>query len=307
MHMKDTFHRLLHSLCKRLRHAGAVIWRALIKYDETDGEQRAASFAYYAFFSLFPLIILLITGGSKLLGGRERATAEIIEYVQEFIPVATAEANVVVDTIRGVVESRRSASLISLAVLAWSALRFFQALVRGVNKAWGTKEYSWWRLPIQNMLMAAILASALFLGIVAPAVVDQVERLYWQHSRFVGLEFGWVDYVFQACRFLVPPLVLFYGFSMFYKFAPRRRTKFREVWVAALVATVLLIVLKNLFILYTSSIGDFNRLYGAFGSVVALLMWIYLSGSVIILGGCLSAAQYEVNLHISDQSEPTTI
>ena len=38
-----------------------ILWRAIIKYDETDGEQRAASFAYYAFFALFPLILLLIT------------------------------------------------------------------------------------------------------------------------------------------------------------------------------------------------------------------------------------------------------
>jgi Ca2+-transporting ATPase len=93
---------------------------------------------------------------------------------------------------------------------------------------------------------------------------------------------------------------------MFYKFAPRRRTKLREVWLAALIVTLMLTVLKQLFLLYTTSIGDFNRLYGAFGSVVALLMWIYLSGSVIILGACISAAQFEINMHITDQSEPST-
>lgn len=304
--MKDTLSRTLPNLHRLTQRGGSIIWRALVKYDETDGEQRAASFAYYAFFSLFPLILLLIAAGTTFLGSQERAAREIIGYVGNFIPIQATEANVVIDTINGVVRSRRNAGLISLGALAWSALRFFQALVRGVNKAWGTKEYSWWRLPIQNLLMAAILASALFLGIFAPAVVDQMERYYWLHSRSVGLEFSWVNYVFQTCRFLVPPLVLFYGFSMFYKFAPRRRTKFREVWIAALVVTLLLTVLKQLFLLYTSSIGDFNRLYGAFGSVVALLMWIYLSGSVIILGGCLSAAQYEIGMHITDQSESST-
>jgi YihY family inner membrane protein len=298
--------RLLPNLHRAALHGGAVVWRSLVKYDETDGEQRAASFAYYAFFSLFPLILLLITAGTTFLGDRDRAAREVIGYVSAYLMIEPTEANVVIDTINGVVQSRRSAGLISLAALAWSALRFFQALVRGVNKAWGTKEYNWWRLPIQNLFMAAILGSALFLGIFAPAVVDQVEQFYWQNSRSVGLEFSWVHYVFQLCRFLVPPLVLFYGFSMFYKFAPRRRTKFREVWIAALVVTLLLGVLQHLFLLYTTSIGDFNRLYGVFGSVVALLMWIYLSGSVIILGGCLSAAQYEVSMHISDQSESST-
>jgi Ca2+-transporting ATPase len=297
----------LHRLWLRLRRAGgtawAVVWRALIKYDETDGEQRAASFAYYAFFSLFPLILLLIAMGTTFLGDQELAAKSIIGYVDDFIPVNPGEANVVIDTINGVVKSRKSAGYISLAVLSWSAVRFFQALVRGVNKAWGTREYSWWRLPIKNLFMVAILASALFLGIFAPAVVDQVERYYWQNSWEVGLEFSWAHHIFQFARFIVPPLVLFYGFSMFYKFAPRRRTTFREVWAAALVVTLGLRGLQQAFLLYTARVGDFNSLYGAFGSVVALLMWIYLSGSVIILGGCLCAARWEILMHMSDQSE----
>ncbi len=55
--------------------------------------------------------------------------------------------------------------------------------------------------------------------------------------------------------------------------------------------------------LYTKNIGHFNALYGTFGSVVALLLWIYLSGSIIILGGCLSAAKYEIEMSLTDQSE----
>src|SRR5215218_6623923 len=103
-----------------LRHCGAVVWRALVKYDETDGEQRAASFAYYAFFSLFPLILLLITVGTTFLGNQDRAAKEIIGYVGGFIPIESTEANVIIKTINGVVRSRGSAGLISFAALAWS-------------------------------------------------------------------------------------------------------------------------------------------------------------------------------------------
>jgi Ca2+-transporting ATPase len=286
-----------------LRRVGAVIWRALIKYDETDGEQRSASFAYYAFFALFPLIVLLITVGSSFLGNREIATAKITEQIQNYIPVEEDSASGILKVVDGVVRSRRSAGFIAFAVLAWSALRFFQALVRGVNRAWGTKELSWWRLPIKNLFMTAILASALLLGTVAPTVVNQVEYFYWAHSWEFGLDFIVLKHWFDFLRFLVPPFVLFYGFLMFYKFAPRRKTMFREVWVAALFATVGLDALQRLFILYTKNIGNFNALYGTFGSVVALLMWIYLSGSIIILGGCLAAAQHEIKLHLKDQSE----
>ena len=95
-------------------------------------------------------------------------------------------------------------------------------------------------------------------------------------------------------RVFLPILVLFYGLSMFYKFAPRRRTSLSEVWVAALFVAVSLKALQRLFILYTASFSHFNAIYGTLGGVVALLMWIYLSGSLIILGGCLCAAQAEV-------------
>jgi Ca2+-transporting ATPase len=192
--------------------------------------------------------------------------------------------------------------LIAFAVLAWSALRFFQALVRGVNRAWGTKEYSWWRLPIKNLFMTAILASALLLGTVIPAVLNQLEYEYWRRSWEFGLDFLFAKDLFSISRLFISPLVLFYGFAMFYKFAPQRRTLFREVWTAALFVTICLELLQRLFVLYTKNIGHFNALYGTFGSVVALLLWIYLSGSIIILGGCLSAAKYEIEMSLSDQA-----
>lgn len=287
-------------LVKRCR----ILWRALVKYEETDGEQRAASFAYYAFFAMFPLIVFLITMGTSFVKTKDEQEVlrdQIMHYVSEYIP-QSQDSTVVIKTISGVVQSRNSASLIAIAVLAWSAMRFFQALVRGVNRAWGTKEYSWWRLPIKNAFMTAILASALLLGVVAPSVLKVVEELYWKHSREVGLDFGFVWYLFYFSRLVIPVLVLFYGFAMFYKFAPQRRTLFREVWGAALFVTIALELVQRLFVLYTTNITQFNVLYGTFGSVVALLLWIYLSGSIIILGGCLSAARYEIEMSLSDQA-----
>ncbi len=283
-----------------------ILWRALVKYDETDGEQRAASFAYYAFFAMFPLIVFLITMATSFLktpDAQAELRDKVMEYVSAYIP-QSQDSTVVIKTISGVVKSRKSAGIIAFAILAWSAMRFFQALVRGVNRAWGTKEYSWWRLPIKNLFMTVILASALLLGVVAPSVLNVIEALYWKHTRQMGLEFtftfGW--YVFYFARPMIPVLVLFYGFAMFYKFAPQRRTLFREVWTAALFVTISLEILQRLFVLYTTNITQFNALYGTFGSVVALLLWIYLSGSIIILGGCISAAKYEIEMSLADQA-----
>ncbi len=291
------------TLTRHTRRVGAIAWRAVQKFDETDGEQRAASFAYYAFFSMFPLILLLITIGTSFLGPKADASSKIIAYVSTQIPLEEQDMKAVISTINGVVQSRKSAGFIAIGVLFWTSLRFFQALVRGVNRAWGTKEYSWWRLPIKNFGMLGILTSVLFLGIIAPVVLKQVEDFYWFHSRQVGLDFSVFGYVFQFARLLIPVVVLFIGMSLFFKYAPRRPTRFIEVWSAALFVTISLELLQRLFVLYTRNLGNFNALYGTFGSVVALLLWIYLSGSIIILGGCISAARYEIDMSLADQSE----
>ena len=290
------------ALARRVWRVGAIAWRAAQKFDETDGEQRAASFAYYAFFSMFPLILLLITIGTTFLGPQSDAASKIIAYVSTQIPLEEQDMKTVISTINGVVASRKSAGIIAVAVLAWTSLRFFQALVRGVNRAWGTKEYSWWRLPIKNLGMLGILTSVLFLGIIAPVVLKQIEDFYWSHSRKVGLDFTFLWYVFEFAKLLIPILVLFIGMSLFFKYAPRRRTLFVEVWSAALFVTISLELLQRLFVLYTKNIGQFNAVYGTFGSVIALLLWIYLSGSIIILGGCISAARYEIDMSLADQS-----
>ena len=291
------------SVRRWFRRCGAVMWRACVKYNETDGEQRAASFAYYAFFALFPLVVLVITISTMFVRDSVGASEAIVAQVKERLPIDPEAADRVIRTIQSVVQSRTKASLIALAILAWSAVRFFQALVHGVNKAWGTKDYAWWRLPIKNFGMVCILASALLLGSFAPAVLNNVQYFYWKHSWEFGLDFLFMNQLFNAGRFLLPPIVLFYGFLMFYKFAPRRRTLFREVWVSALTVTIGIDVLQRLFLLYTSNVTNFGALHGTFGSVVALLMWIYLTGSLIIFGGCLAAAQYEIRLSLSDQSE----
>lgn len=300
----NAFRRALPALSRAARAVWAVIWRACVKYTETDAEQRAASFAYYAFFALFPLIVLLISVATFFIGDKAEATSAITAYVSQYItPIELDDSNRVVATINGIVKSRQSAGFIAFSVLAWTALRFFQALVHGVNRAWGAKEYTWWRLPIKNLFMTAILASALLIGILAPLVLRQVETVYWELSPQVDLNFWFAGNLFNLIRFLVPPFVLFYGFLMFYKFAPRRRTLFREVWISALFVTMGVNLLQWLFTLYTRNVTNFNVLYGTFGSVVALLLWIYLVGSIIIFGACLAAAEYEVRMHLADQSE----
>ena len=102
------------------------------------------------------------------------------------------------------------------------------------------------------------------------------------------------SWVYGLGSFFIPLMVVFFGLSLFYRLAPRRRTRFAEVWAAALCATVLLRASESLFVIYLKDFATLNAVYGAFGGIMALLLWIYLSGCIFIFGACLCAGQAEM-------------
>jgi len=286
-----------------------ITYKTLEKYVDTDGELRAASFGFYALLALFPLILLFAYAGATMKGDPKEVVNEVIGIVRMYVPEnphknPIEESVDVVDTLQKALDTaldkRPQVSLVVILVLAWSSLRFFQALVHGVNRAWGTHEYPWWRLPLANLGMVAILNGTLLLGLIAPVILKAVQS-YWEAHPTVGAEV--VPILFRLTQLLLPTLVLYLGLLGFYKYAPRRKTLWREVWLGALLTTVLLQLLQKAFVLYWQNFAKFGMIYGTLGSVVAVLMWIYFSGSVLIFGGCWCAAQTEV-LHPPEDEKP---
>jgi YihY family inner membrane protein len=256
---------------------------AVRRFQMIDGAQRAAAFAYYAFFSLPSMLVLLVTIGSFFVD-RDRAALAVVSYVENYVPLDAAGKDRIAATVVGTVHVRAPAGGVALLALLWSSLQLFTALIRAANRAWNVNPQNWWRMPLKGLALLGITAAALGIGIAVPPVVDLTRN-------WVRPAHGWVN---TAGTTALPLLVEFYGLSLFYRLAQRRRTRFAEVWVAALAVTMTMRVLQGLFAFYLSSFGRLNAVYGAFGAIVVLLLWAYIAGWVIILGSCLSAAQAEV-------------
>jgi YihY family inner membrane protein len=280
---------------QRLVAVAKTIWRWLLAAGENfsaiNGTTWSASFAYYAFFALFPLLLLLVTVGTDVAAhfmGEKQAAAwafdHIVGNVERYMPMDLQDRQMIWTTVHGVLAARGQLGLVALVGLLWSSLGFFQALVSAVNQAWGDASLSWWKLPLKNLTMLGVLLSAFALGVIAPAILKIV-------AGFVAFGTTWVPALFALAGVLVPTLVLFYGFLLFYKIAPRRRRQaaFSKIWIPALVVTALLQVCQQLFVFYSTHITNFNAVYGTFGGVIALMLWIYLSGLVIVFGGSLCA------------------
>ena len=248
------------------------------------------------------MLLLLLTVGTDVAAsfiGATTAKKKAFEFIISNVPMTGDSQKMVADTLQGVIQSRGQIGVAALCVLLWSAMGFFQSLVSAVNEAWGNHPLNWWKLPLKNLLMVGVLLSALALGVILPALLKIAQH-------FLSWGGPLVSDVFSVLVVLVPIVVLFYGFLLFYKLAPRKRVgvTFSMVWIPALIVTALLQICQQLFVLYSSKFAHFNVVYGAFGGVIAVMLWTYLSGLVIVFGGCLCAAQREMRATAEGPAEP---
>jgi len=271
------------------RRVSRVARRTIKIYGAIDGEQRAASFAYYVLFSLFPLMALLLTFGSLFFSAEE-----VVSGVGGLLPLEEDQQKFVWNEVSALEHARGGISVISLLILLWCSLRFFKALVRGVNRAWHTVEIPWWQLPLKNIVMLIVIVSALTAGLLIPALLQGLtkamaaaQHMILSHFPSLNLELIWS--LLDWSRYLMGAAVLFYSFTMLYMLAPRKRVPFKIVWLPAFLATVALQFCQIAFVNWLPHFIDYG-IYGVVGVVMSMLLWVYCSGIIIMICGCLSAA-----------------
>ena len=274
-----------------MRRGWAISRRAASRFFAIDGTEWASAFAFHAFFSLFPMMVLLVTLASVFIA-RDRAATEVIAYVGNYVPLSGDMQAYIFDTIAGVIEARGQAGVAAFFILVWVALRCFSTLVSATNRAWGSARYSWWRRPLKGLVLLGFTAAAVIVGIALPMLAQVAHDWLFPRADFRS-------WVYDLAGFFIPLLMVFFGLSLFYRLAPSRPTRFSEVWAAALGATVLLLLAESLFVYYLRNFATLNAVYGAFGGIMALLLWIYLSARIFIFGACLCAVQAEEGLGVS--------
>jgi len=273
----------------RLGQATCRSWGGLClavkKFSRIDGAHWAGAFAFNVFCSLFPLMVLFVTIASTFVD-RDKAGKEAIAYMESYVPISGEMQRRICDTIAGVIKARQQAGAVAFLILVWAARQSFTTLICATNRAWGTADHNWWRLPLKSLVLLGITAGAVLLGMAVPVLMRMANGwLFPVHDSR--------SWVYGLGSFLIPSLVVFFSLSLFYRLAPRRPTRFAEVWAAALCATVLLRAGESLFVIYLKEFATSNAVYGAFGGIMALLLWIYLSGCVFIFGACLCAGRAE--------------
>jgi Ca2+-transporting ATPase len=190
------------------------------------------------------------------------------------------------DTLSGVITARGQAGLVAFFMLIWAAMQSINTLIYATNKAWGAETLNWWRLPLKSLGFLGIMVCMVLFGIAMPVLANLAgDWVFLAHDSSV-----W-RYVLGSS--LIPWLAVFISLCGFYRLAPNRATRVAEVWIGALCTMALMAAAERLFVIYLKDFATLNAIYGAFGGIMALLLWIYLSGFILIFGACLCAAQAE--------------
>ena len=282
--------RASHALRGRLGFLWRVTKETYLIYSRTGGEESAAAFAYYALFSLVPLVAFLLTLGSYIL-----PKARVMMAIHRFFPIGDAQQDLLWSMVHGLEKARGSVSIASILILFWASLRFFHALVLSVNRAWGTRHLPWWQMPVKNLLMIFAMSGAMIIGTVVPAILQGIVRTLHALEAWITLYFPMLDIrrllaFVDLSRYIGGTLVLFYSFTVLYMLAPRHRPRFSQIWIPALLVSLLMQAGQAFFVNIVPKLINYSAIYGTMGGMMFLLLWVYIAGVMIICGGCLCAA-----------------
>lgn len=260
-----------------------LIVRTVKELGDDDASHMAAGVAYYALFSLFPLLLgaIAIIG---LAADSDTVRREILAWAGENFP-GTGEF--ISDNVVTSVGASGSLGAISIVGLIWSGSAVFGAINRAVNRAWDVQHDRPFIKGKAMQLAMALGVSILFaLAVAAASLAQTAERYAHIDMPILGQADETSGLVFFRILSFVLNLAIF---LTLYKVLPNTLTQWRHIWPGALTAALLFEGGKYLFVLYLDNFATFSAVYGSIGSVIALLLWAYVSSFILILGAELSS------------------
>lgn len=241
----------------------------------------AAQLAYYLLLSFFPFLVVLLT----MLGYSNLKSTDVLVYLSQVIPKGTFE--LVYSTIINVLDSRNG-NLLSFSVLGiiWSGSSGFTAIIKGLNKAYDEEETRpYWKIQLISILfmmgLAMVIISAVALVVFGQMIGGMIVLKLHVSSKFL---LNW-----DIIRYLVTLVGMVFVFAALYQFTPCRRLNWKEVMPGATFTTLGWLMSSLGFAYYVNNFNNFSSIYGGIGAVIVLMLWLYITSLIILLGGEINA------------------
>ena len=281
------------------------LWRVWARAEEDEIFGRSAQLSYYFLLALFPLLLFLITLFGYFDGAGSHLRHKLLSYLRDVMPSSASQ--LVIETIDQVTAARGGGKL-SFGLLAaiWAASSGMNALGQSLNAAYDVRETRpWWKVRLISIALTFALSTLIISALV---IVLSGERL--GNALAALIHEG--DAFIVAWKILQWPIALafvFITFALIYHFAPdlaaKRRARrlaasdYRRRWVSpgVLVAVALWLLVSLGFRVYLHFFNSYSATYGSLGAVISLMLWFYLTGAAILLGG-------EINCELEREEKP---
>jgi membrane protein len=265
----------------------------------------AAAISYYVLFSIFPLMIFS-AGILGLVLEDDQLNQDVLDAVMENVPLSEEEgrgeiAQALRDTAR---DRSRALSLLGLVGMAWSASSMFGSIRSSLNVV---LEVEAPRPFLQQRLFDLAMVCALapfFLGsVLATSFLRAAQRASMDVPLVSGVAAEFGD-LWLAPSLALPFVSSFIAFLVVYWFVPARRLAWKDVWPGVAIAAFLFECSKLGFSFYVENFGNYDLIFGSLGAVVAFLLWIYVSGNVLLLGAEIASVTASIAAERTVAREP---
>ena len=284
-----------------MKHIWNLIYSSFSIWAGARSSSMAAAMTYFGMLSLAPLLVIAIAIAGSFFGDA-LAQEEIIEQVKLFTTeeIASIVGNLIANATTP--QSGFLAGSVSVAILVFGASGVFSQLQETFNEIWDVPDEErqgiWLTVKARliGILMVIIAGCLLLTTLGLSTAVAAVTNLFHEiHPRIET----WLGLADRGISFLLMPLVL----SLLFWLIPKAKIQWSDVWPAAML-TALLLSLSRYLIEFYLRYSTTSEVYGAAGSLVVLLIWIYISGLILFYGAAFSRAWAETfGSHYSGETE----
>jgi membrane protein len=267
---------------KRIKNIWEVIAETFVSFDEDNVFKLSAALAYYTIFSIAPMLMIIIA----LVGfvyGKEAIQGEIYMQINEL--VGNSAALQIQEIIKNISSSRETtfATVVGIITLAFGATGVFTEIQESINMIWGVKakpKRGFVKLIFNRVLSFSMVVGMGFLLIVSLVV----NALMTSFGKALATYFPELTvYVLYGINFIFTFVVITILFGVIFKVLPDAVIRWRDVGVGA-IATAVLFLLGKLGISFYLGQSDLGTTYGAAGSLIIILLWVYYSSVILYIG-----------------------
>lgn len=280
---------------KNLSFYADLLWELRYRYRAHQITALSAQLAYFLLLSIFPFLIFLLS-----LFGRLSLNPElVINILTEILPMDSAV--IISEYIEGIVLFEETGTLpIAALITLYTASRGVEALTRALNVAYRVDEIrGFFKQKIYGILYTFTFIVMIVILTILPIMGEEFLSLV---SNFLPLTVDFIEmFSFVRWFFIVGIMVL--TIFLIYMVLPTKKLRFKDIWKGATFAIFMWMLMSYGFSYFVSTFGRYSIIYGSLAAVIILMVWLYFTGIVLMIGAELNSILLDGFIHRQTQKK----